>query len=75
MDKAYCVSQRFGYDLGHCYHDRFWHRLLSRFSLWHQAMVNIGFFLIGVAAGFYTVFKEVFKEIRRDEKESKGGNH
>jgi len=38
-------------------------------------MVNIGFFLIGVAAGFYTVFKEVFKEIRRDEKESKGGNH
>jgi ATP synthase protein I len=37
--------------------------------------LTLAFFLIGVAAGFYTVFKEVFKEIRRDEKESKGGNH
>jgi len=38
-------------------------------------MVNTGFFLIGVAAGFYTVFKEVLKETKRSEKGSEGGDH
>ncbi len=72
MVKAYCLPERFGNDSGYCHHDGLWDRLLSRFQVWHQTVVNSGFFFVGVASGFYMVFKEVFKEVRREEKGSSG---